>query len=115
MVIDVAHLIQQGDFCEIVSTEFKDDGLKRGNYVFVAGQRAFPISEDDMYTQRIVFMCHKCNRKGVLDMEAGFFLIDPASLMKLPEDKQEKLYAGFEAQIEHARLITEDSPSEMDH
>lgn len=115
MVIDTSHLIGQGDFCEIVSTEFKDDGLKRGNYVFVAGQRAFPISEEDMYTQRIVFLCHKCDRKGELDMKAGFYLIDPNSLLKLPEDKQERMYEVFENQIEKTQLVMEDSPSEELH
>lgn len=103
--IQISHLIKPHDFCEIVSEEFKDDGLKRGNYVYVAGQRAFPVSEGDMYTQRVMFICHKANRKGEISLEEGFFLIDPRSLFKLDDETQEKLMYGLEDQIERERFL----------
>jgi hypothetical protein len=108
-------LIHQGDFCEIVSEDLREYGLKRGNYVFIAGHQSLPMSAHDPYTQRVTFMCHKCTREGEVDMEAGFFLLDPKSLFRLPDEQIEEMYEVLTDQLEKAHLVAADSPSESEH
>lgn len=110
--VDTSHLIRSGDFCEVVSGMFKDDGLKRGNYVYVAGHKTLPISQEDMYTQRVMFLCHKANKEGSISMEEGFFLIDPSSLMKVDGKKQRRMSETLSQQIEESKLAMSESPSE---
>jgi hypothetical protein len=79
--------ITDGDFCEIVSDKFVEHGVKRGRVVWIAGHRAFPIAENDPYTQRIKFMVHLTEDQHVKPA-LGLFIMDPDSLFKLlPKDQ----------------------------
>ena len=108
-------LIHQGDFCEIISEDLREYGLKRGNYVFIAGHQSLPMTAEDPYTQRINFMCHKSSRKGEVDMEAGFFLLDPKSLFRLPDEQIDSMLEVLNNQIEQSQLLQDDGPSDMEH
>lgn len=91
--------INTGDYCEIVSDKFVNEGVKRGHIVYVAGHKALPIAENDPYTQRIKFFVNLVNFTGVV-MTDKLFLMDADSLLKVSEDRQEWLK---EAQKEYAR------------
>jgi hypothetical protein len=82
--------IQSGDFCEIVSDKFTDQGIKRGHVVYVAGHKALPISEEDPYTQRIKFLVHLYNLHD-FSMGKEIYLMDPNSILPFDENKQ-KVY-----------------------
>ena len=115
MNFNVEDLIQMGNFCTVSGEHLKDSDLEDGDFVFVAGHRALPISEDDPYTQRIIFMCHKSDDGGEIDMEAGFYLIDPNSLTKVDKSTQEKMQDKLDEQIQAHELLEAESPSESDH
>lgn len=83
--------IRNGDFCEVVTDKFAvEHGVKRGRLVYVAGHRAFPLSENDPYTQRIKFMVHLLEDDKVKPM-LGLFFMDPDSIQKVDEGKQKAL------------------------
>lgn len=88
--------ITADDFCEIVVDTLANDGLPRGQRVYVIGSRALPISEADPYTQRIKFFAHIVNTKaenGIVEtvLDPRMFLIDPNSLQKVGKKEQKKL------------------------
>lgn len=81
--------IRQGDFCEIVSDKFIHENVKRGHYVYVAGLKALPISDNDPYTQRIKCFVHLLNGDHIESFE--IYVMDPDSLQKVNKSKQKKL------------------------
>lgn len=96
--------IVDGNFCEIVTDKFVEQGVKRGRLVYVAGHRALPIAENDPYTQRIKFMVHLLEGESVKPM-LGLFLMDPDSLAKVDDNKQEKLEAIFKDEFQEEDAI----------
>lgn len=86
--------IQSGDFCEIVSDKFTDQGIKRGHIVYVAGHKALPISEEDPYTQRIKFFVHLYDEQQKR-MGKEIYLMDANSILPLDEKVQEKMLKKY--------------------
>ena len=115
MVIDTSRLINQGDFCKLVVDHLADHGLKRGNHVYVAGMKAFPIEEKDPYTQRIQCLVHKATKSGEIDLDEGFYVVDPDSLEKVKPKKQEAMMDGLMNQMEQVDLMTAPVEGEYDH
>lgn len=107
--------INQGDFCFVQVDHLEEHGLAKGGLCFVAGMRAFPITEEDPYTQRIQCLVHRCNDGGEIDMEAGFFVVDPDSLKKVSPEDQEDFMDALEAQMDEMELMTAPVESEMNH
>ena len=97
--------IRNGDFAEIVTDKFFDQGVKRGRLVYIAGHRALPISENDPYTQRIKFMTHLLEDEHVKP-SLGLFIMDPDSLLKVDENKGKALLEIMKADF--------DPPSDTD-
>lgn len=86
--------IMTGDFCEIVSDKFTDQGIKRGHVVYVAGHKALPISEEDPYTQRIKFFVHLYNPiKKTMGNE--LYLMDANSLMAFDEHESKQYLEAY--------------------
>lgn len=81
-------LIKHGDFCEVVTDKFVEQGTKRGHVVYVAGQKAIPENPEDLYTQRIKLLVHLMDREGHILTDKGIYLMDPDSLQKVKESKQ---------------------------
>lgn len=79
--------IMTGDFCEIVTDKFVEEGIKRGHVVYVAGHKALPMSDEDPYTQRINFFVHIYN-PHTYEMGKGLYLMDPKSILPFDEEKQ---------------------------
>lgn len=63
----------------------KDHGIAKGDVMFVATAKAFPLSEEDPYTQRVFFFVQK-TKDMVIDDESGFYIVDPVSLVPLDDD-----------------------------
>ncbi len=86
--------IKTGDFCKLVTDKFADIGVKRGHLVYVAGHKAFPISEEDPYTQRIKFFVNLYN-PHTYDMGKELHLMDANSIQSVPEDEQKALLEEY--------------------
>lgn len=70
--------------------EKEDGGIKKGDILFVAGDKAFPVSEEDPYTQR-VFLYVQPVKEDHIDTSKGFYIIDPISVTNLPAEENERL------------------------
>lgn len=86
--------IQNGDFCEVVTDKFTDQGVKRGHLVYVAGHKAIPEKEEDPYTQRIKFFVHLYNPIQKT-MSKELHLMDPSSILPLPEHENTQYLEQF--------------------
>lgn len=98
--------ITADDFCEIVTDNLANDGLPRGQRVYVIGSRALPISEADPYTQRIKFFSHIVNTK-TMELDPRMFLIDPSSLQKVGKKEQKNLKARLEEWLDAMNELQE--------
>lgn len=87
------------EFVRITNDKLEADGLANGSTVFVANVKAFPMTEDDPWTQRIKLIVHKMEN-DYINTAAGFFLIDPSSVEKLPKEENSRLYAIAEERAE---------------
>jgi hypothetical protein len=90
----IGKLIRVGNFCEVVTDKFVEEGIKRGHTVYIAGHKALPISEEDPYTQRIKFFVHLYNH---LNWEMGkeIYLMDANSLLPLDEKENSLMLEGY--------------------
>lgn len=85
------NLIRPSDYCLINTDKFEEnEGVKRGQRVWIAGHRALPISEEDPYTQRIKFYVHLLDKDGLLILP-NMYIMDPNSLKKVGKNEAKKL------------------------
>lgn len=92
-------LIKHGDFCEIVSDKFVEQGVKRGHIVYVAGSKAIPEDPEDMYNQRVKLLIHIVDHGGHVKLPE-VYMMDPRSLQKVDSSKQKKLEGIFKGDFE---------------
>lgn len=78
----------------------KDHGIAKGDVVFVAAAKAFPLSEEDPYTQRIFFFVQKVEEMKI-DDESGFYIVDPVSLDPLDGDLNDTYAVANDITYEH--------------
>lgn len=76
---------------DVTSTEDNDVLISNGELLFISGAKAFPLEENDPYTQRVKFFVHKMNGDDI-DVEGGLFVVDPFSLVKISKEENERLY-----------------------
>lgn len=87
----MTEFIKDQDFCKINTDKFeKDEGVAKGQLVYIAGHRALPISKEDPYTQRIKFFVHLLDKDEQI-VFGPIYLMDPSSLDKVSDSKQAKL------------------------
>lgn len=86
---DTSSYIMPLDFCEIVTDKMQEEGVKRGQLVYVAGYKALPVSDTDPYNQRIKFFCNLVDKEGHVDPH--LYVIDPVTIQKVSKSKQKKL------------------------
>lgn len=86
--------IMTGDFCEIVTDKFVEEGIKRGHVVYVAGHKALPITEEDPYTQRIKFLVHLYNPIQKT-MGKELYLMDAVSILPFPEHESKQYLEAY--------------------
>lgn len=84
-------LIRPFTFVSITHSEHEEDhSIKEGDTLFVAAAQAFPVSEEDPYTQR-VFMFVQKMVGDMIDDEAGIFVMDPHSLKNVSKEENDRL------------------------
>lgn len=83
------NFINVGDFCLITTTELLSDKVETGDYVWVAGLKAIPISEEDPYTQRIVMLVHRLVNDHIQSEQ--LYIIDPGALSKADNETKKRL------------------------
>ncbi len=86
--------IRSGDFCEVVTDKFVDQGVKRGHLVYVVGHKALPEKEEDPYTQRIKFLIHLYD-PYTHTMSKELHIMDPNSLQRHDDDTSARLLKEF--------------------
>jgi len=80
-------------FVAITHDKLKEEhGLAKGDVVFVASAKAFPLSEEDPYTQRIFFFVQKTKDEKI-DDESGVYMLDPVSLEQI-DPEEHKIYVN---------------------
>lgn len=82
-------LIYPMTFATINSDAFEEFNVKRGDLVFVAGTKSVPLSEDDLYTQRVKMLVHLTENEHICTPD--IYMMDPASLTKLSDDENKRL------------------------
>ena len=92
MAFNPEDLIYPMTFVSVNTDKFENEegGIKNGDVVFVAGMKVLPLSEDDPYTQR-VFIYVQPVVEDYINMEGGFYLLDPIHLTNLPKDENKRL------------------------
>lgn len=90
--MNIEALIHPMTFAAINSDAFVEHGVNKGDIVFVAGTRAVPISDDDLYTQRVKMFVHKINEDETIDFKGGLFLMDPNSLVNIDKGENDRLF-----------------------
>lgn len=84
-------LIRPFTFVSITHSEHEEEfSIKEGDTLFVAAAQAFPVSEEDPYTQR-VFMFVQKMVGDMIDDEAGIFVMDPHSLKNVSKEENDRL------------------------
>lgn len=86
--------INVGDFCIITTTELLSDKVATGDYVWVAGVRAVPLTEEDPYTQRIVMLVHRLINEHIQSDQ--LYVIDPVALTKTDSETKKRLHNQLE-------------------
>lgn len=85
-------VVQVGMFCRVQDSNFAEHGVKKNDIVYIAGDSYVPISEDDPYSFRRIFVAAWMNG-DVVDVNRGGFTIDGVRLKPVSKAKQEKLEA----------------------
>lgn len=67
------------DVVQIVNPELEDDGLELNQNYIIAKVQAFPISQEDPYTQRVKLFVQRLNEAGD-GVEGSIYVVDPASV-----------------------------------
>jgi hypothetical protein len=89
----MADLIKPFTFMSINHNRLAEEhGLKEGDVVFIAAAKAFPMSEEDPYTQRIFFFVQK-TVDDKIDDESGVFMLDAKSLSFI-DPEEHKIYVN---------------------
>lgn len=84
-----------GDFCTVVDSELAEHGIRKGYLIYVSGQSDMPMSEEDPYTLRRIFIAQHVSKDGHIftDGDHKAFYIDPKRLKAVSKIRQEKFDA----------------------
>lgn len=83
-------LVEAGQFCTVDSSQFTEYGVKMGDLVYLAGDALYPVTEDEPYTYRKVFVAAFTEDGHLLDKKKPF-LIDGMNLVPVAEARQQSL------------------------
>lgn len=99
--------IKDGNFVTINTNKFaKDFGVKKGSLAYIAGHRAFPISEQNPYTQRIKFFVSLLDENEHVVVRP-IYLMDPKSLKLVDEVLAHELQLIFEEDFAQSEPVAE--------
>lgn len=82
--------ITTGMFCTVETSDYCEHGIKRGNLVYVYGDFMSPISEEDPYAFRKLFLATLTKERHVVDNSIKF-TVDGKNLKPVKATAQERL------------------------
>lgn len=103
-------LIFQMDFARVINDNLKEDGLYLDDIVFVQNAKAFPVSEEDPYTQRVKFIVRRVTSLDDVSLSENAFMIDPSSVQRITDDGNAKLFEKLQSRLdkEYGNIETSD-------
>jgi hypothetical protein len=84
-------LIQPMTFAYVNTDKFVEEQVNKGDVVFVMAAQAFPVSEEDPYTQRIKLFVQLVH-DDYIDTDGKVYVMDPTSLTNLDKEENDRLY-----------------------
>lgn len=91
---DPKDLIQPNSFVEISTGALLEKGIEQGELIYVSNLQAFPIDENDLYTQRLHVVGHRYLGQGLVKTDE-ILLLDPNDVKKIKARKNKKLIKAF--------------------
>lgn len=84
-------LVEPDNFVRVIASGYEEYGLQKGEVVFVAGKIDSPVSEEDPYLFRRLFVLCGFNEEGLEVGDRGLITISGLALEPLPEEENEAL------------------------
>lgn len=91
---DPSKLIQPNTFVAVSTGALEEKGILQGDLIYVSNLQALPMSEDDLYTQRLHIVGHKYLGNGLIDT-TQIMLFDPNDVSKVKSKLNKKLLKKF--------------------
>lgn len=89
--------LQVGQFCKLLTSDYAYEyGIKKGDYLYVAGDGVVNVGEEDPYQLRRILVCAKVCSGGHIDITTGGITIDGLKLGAVSDAKQKKLHSIYE-------------------
>jgi hypothetical protein len=95
------------DFVRITNDKLADDGLFLDDIVFVQHTKAFPLTEEDPYTQRVKFIVRRVTSVDKVELSDNAFMIDPASVERISDEGNVKLFKLLEERLAEEYATTD--------
>ncbi|PZQ78028.1 hypothetical protein [Pseudomonas phage PPAY] len=82
-------IVNVGDFVEVLDSSFVEHGVKKGDFIYIAGDSIVAVSEKDPYQLRRLFVAAFMEDGHIL-ADRKPFLIDGKRCKPVSEAKQQK-------------------------
>lgn len=99
MTVTTGKIVFPMDFVRITNDKLADDGLFLDDLVFVQHTKAFPVSEEDPYTQRVKFVVRRVESIDEVFLSENAFMIDPNSVERISDEGNAKLFKILEERL----------------
>lgn len=105
-------MVKKGDFVTIIDNDFSEYGVEEGDELFIAGDFVTPLTEDDPYALRQIFIAAEVGEDGHVRINDGGFTVDGLRLKAIPpgerlEELRSKLEYDFSKMREEIGLEEE--------
>lgn len=87
--------IQKHTFVEVSTDNLHDDGLSKGDFIYVVNMQALPVSEEDVYLQKLHIIGHRYEGKGRIDT-TKILVVNPDNLKKIGKKLNRIMITKFE-------------------
>lgn len=112
--------IQPYDFVTVTKKhkKLREQGIERGDTLFVQGHKILPVSGKDPYLQKVYMSCHKVidghvQLPFVEGSDSALYVVDGMSLQKLSEEASAELSESLNADVEAYTGETNESPDSV--
>ena len=94
--------MKAGQFAKITTNKYKKHGLTKGTVVYLAGQTAVPLKENNPYVLSVLFVAAWV-KDDDMDLERPGFLVKPKEIDPLSDEENERLQQIREARFKEAQ------------
>lgn len=84
-------MLGNNNFVRLNTDKHEKIGLEKGQLLVIAAAKAYPLSEEDPYTQRVMFFTQKIV-DGVLNINDKIFVLDPSSIDYVGDEENNALF-----------------------